>query len=201
MMDHGQEITWLTIINTFVNNLPTTLTSLSVLLGGGYAFYLAINKRTSEKIDSAKGEVNKKIDKAQESVNKNVNEVKQSVEENTDITVNMPAESAARMEHKLTNGLGDHIAKITAEKVKEDASVAAKGVAKEVMKAEAVQHVIQAAAQEVAAVRASDSYSKGFADGLEEGERRAIARKGAETDLAIPNLDTLQKERDKHKEQ
>ncbi len=195
-MHDGHEITWLTVLNTFVNNLPTTLTQLSILLAGAYGFYLAINKRTSEKIDAAKSEVNKKV-----------GEVKQSVEDNTDITVNMPAESAARIEYKLTNGLGNHIAKITAEKVKEDASKAAVGVAKEVVKAEMVQQAVQLAANEISAVRSSDSFSKGhqqgraegFEEGLAEGERRALARKGAETDLAIPNLDTLQKERDKNK--
>ncbi len=134
---------------------------------------------------------------AKKSVNEKVGEVHDSVEQNTLITKYGPEATAAKIEHKLANGLGDHIAAKTAEKVKEDASKAAVGVASELVKAEAVQQVIQLAANEISSTRSSDSFGKGHKQGVAEGFEKGYAaaledakanaqRRAAETDLEIP---------------
>ncbi len=198
MMDHGHEITWLSIINTFVSNLPATLTSLAAVLGAWYA-------------------INRKINTAQESVNKNVGEVKKSVEENTDITANMPSESAARIEHKLTNGLGDHlaaktaaalqptlikaadkvaeVAKVNTDKIAEVAKDTADKVAQNAaakgdeLRQIATDVVVAERSSGVAAKAREEGVAEGIQKGIDIGYKKAMAemsRKAAETDQMIP---------------
>ncbi len=174
MMDHEalqQGTNWAPVLVALFGNLAAIILAVGVVI---------------VQIRSSRKETRIQISAAQDSVNKNVGEVQESVNQNTAITKFIPEASAAKIEHKLTNGLGDHLAGKMAAAVKEDAVIAAKGVAHEVAKAEVIQQAVQVAANEIASVRASDSYSRGFADGLKEAERRATANKAAETDLMIP---------------
>ncbi len=132
--------------------------------------------------------IQKTVIDAKADVNSHVGECREELKQNTAITKYLPE----RIEDKMRNGLGDHIAEKTAEKMQPAINGAAEKIievaavaAKKVEDVAAVQadKLMTASVNEMVAQKSSDAYTKGFDGGIQEGERRLLAKLIAEGKL------------------
>lgn len=196
-MDQAHDINLLTVLNTLIVSLAAILLALTGFIALLWKIFLEIQKNTLQQSQNKadfnirSDALNEKIDQQGVDLKKN-NIVSARAAENSEAVKNTVKDLPHIVIEELKNGVGKHIAaKIT------------EGIIDPVKKVvqDGKDEVISVAAKEIVAFNKSAERAKIFAEGVVEGRRQRDAEiallKAAKTDHAIPNIETLQKERDK----